>query len=63
MVLDAIAGAGAGRRGLIRRALGIGKRRSPLGEYGIRATGDVDTHEFALWTLRDGRFEFERMVG
>ncbi|MBD0282431.1 MAG: ABC transporter substrate-binding protein [Thermoleophilaceae bacterium] len=62
LVLDAIAGAGADRRGVIRNALRSRKRRSPLGEYGIKATGEVDTHEFALWSLRDGRFEFERMI-
>ncbi|HEX2126026.1 MAG TPA: hypothetical protein VHF45_05635 [Thermoleophilaceae bacterium] len=37
-------------------------RRSTLGDYGVRATGDVDGQRFALWTLRDGRLRFERMV-
>jgi branched-chain amino acid transport system substrate-binding protein len=62
LVLDAIGGAGADRRRVIGNALRSRKRRSPLGEYRVRATGDVDTHEFALWRLRNGRFEFERMV-
>jgi hypothetical protein len=62
LVLDAIRVAGADRRRVMRRALSIRTRRSPLGDYRIRATGDVDTHELALWALRDGRFEFEWMV-
>jgi branched-chain amino acid transport system substrate-binding protein len=62
LVLDAIARGGADRRRVVRSALTTRQRRSPLGEYGIRASGDVDTHEFALWSLRDGRFEFERML-
>ena len=40
----------------------IRTRRSPLGRYVLRGTGDVDTGRFALWTLRDGRFEFVRTV-
>jgi hypothetical protein len=30
--------------------------------YEVRATGDVDEERFAIYTLRDGRFEFERVV-
>jgi branched-chain amino acid transport system substrate-binding protein len=62
LVLDAIARAGPDRQRVIRRALEVRERRSPLGHYGVRATGDVDGQRFALWTLRDGRFRFERMV-
>jgi branched-chain amino acid transport system substrate-binding protein len=62
LVLDAIARAGPDRRRVIRRALEVRERRSPLGDYRVRATGDVDGQAFALWALRDGRFEFERMV-
>jgi hypothetical protein len=29
----------------------------------VRATGDIGEERFALYTLRDGRFEFERVVG
>jgi hypothetical protein len=28
----------------------------------MRATGEVDGARFALHSLRDGRFEFDRMV-
>jgi branched-chain amino acid transport system substrate-binding protein len=62
LVLDAIARAGPDRQRVIRRALEVRERRSPLGDYGVRATGDVDGQRFALWALRDGRLRFERMV-
>jgi branched-chain amino acid transport system substrate-binding protein len=62
LVLDAIAKAGPDRGRVIRRALATGTRRSPLGEFAVRATGDVDRDEFAVWALRDGRFEYERMI-
>jgi branched-chain amino acid transport system substrate-binding protein len=62
LVLDAIAQAGPDRRRVIRRALTVRRRRSPLGEYTVRATGDIDGEGFALWALRDGRFEYERMI-
>jgi branched-chain amino acid transport system substrate-binding protein len=62
VVLAAIR-AGAPDRELVRRAgMRIRTRRSPLGRYALRGTGDVDTEHFALWTLRDGRFEFVRTV-
>ena len=63
LVLDAIRRAGPDRRRVIRRALTGRRRRSPLGEYRVRANGDIDGDQFALWTLRDGRFEYERMIG
>jgi branched-chain amino acid transport system substrate-binding protein len=62
LVLDAIARAGPDRQRVIRRAVDVRERRSPLGEYGMRATGDVDGQRFALRALRDGRLRFERMV-
>jgi branched-chain amino acid transport system substrate-binding protein len=62
LVLDAIARAGPDRQRVIRRALEVRERRSPLGDYGVRATGDVDGQRLALWELRDGRLRFERMV-
>ena len=62
LVLDATAKAGPDRRRVIRRALATRMRRSPLGEFAVRATGDVDRDEFAVWALRDGRFEYERMI-
>jgi ABC-type branched-subunit amino acid transport system substrate-binding protein len=62
VVLDAIRAGGPDRE-LVRRAgTRIRTRNSPLGVYLMRGTGDVSTQRFALWTLRDGRFEFERMV-
>jgi hypothetical protein len=63
LVLDAIAEAGPDRRRVIAAALAIRTRRSPFGMYAVRATGDVDEEEFALYGLRGGRFEFERLVG
>jgi hypothetical protein len=48
---------------VIEEALRIrDRRRSPLGPYRVRATGEVETSSFALYTLRDGRFTFERML-
>ena len=63
VVLDAIAAAGPDRRRVIAAALAVRTRHSKLGTYEVRATGDVDEERFALYGLRSGRFEFERMVG
>jgi branched-chain amino acid transport system substrate-binding protein len=62
LVLDAIRSAGPDRRRVIDAALAIRGRRSPLGDYRVRATGDVDSERFAVYALHAGRFEFERMV-
>lgn len=62
LVLDAIRVAGADRARVVREALRIRERRSPLGTYRVRATGEVETARFALHALRDGRFEFVRMI-
>jgi branched-chain amino acid transport system substrate-binding protein len=62
LVLDAIGTAGADRARVIREGLRIRERRSPLGPYRVRATGEVETTRFALHALRDGRFQFERML-
>jgi branched-chain amino acid transport system substrate-binding protein len=62
VVLDAIHAAGPDRERVRRAGTRIRTRRSPLGRYALRATGDVDSERFALWALRDGRFEFVRMV-
>jgi branched-chain amino acid transport system substrate-binding protein len=63
LVLDAIGAAGADRARVIDEALRIRVRRAtPLGTYRIRATGEVETTRFALHALREGRFEFERML-
>jgi branched-chain amino acid transport system substrate-binding protein len=63
LVLDAIRRAGPDRERVIEEALRIReRRRSPLGPYRMRATGEVETSSFALYSLRDGRFTFERML-
>jgi branched-chain amino acid transport system substrate-binding protein len=63
LVLDAIRVGGADRARVMRAALRIRERGdSPLGPYRVRATGEVETSSFALYALRDGRFEFERML-
>jgi branched-chain amino acid transport system substrate-binding protein len=63
VVLDAIRHAGPDRRRVIAAALAVRTRRSPIGVYGVRATGDVDREAFALYAMDNGRFEFERIVG
>lgn len=60
LVLDAVDRAGPSRRGVVRAALRPRTRRSALGRYEIRATGDVGPDSFALYRLRGGRFSFER---
>ncbi|MGH2714302.1 MAG: ABC transporter substrate-binding protein [Thermoleophilaceae bacterium] len=62
LVLGAIRDAGADRARVIREALRIRRRRSPIGAYRVRATGEVETTRFALYVLRDGGFEFDRML-
>jgi branched-chain amino acid transport system substrate-binding protein len=62
LVLDAIRAAGADRARVMREALRIRERESPLGSYRVRATGEVESDRFALHALRDGVFEFERML-
>jgi branched-chain amino acid transport system substrate-binding protein len=62
LVLDAIEAAGADRARVVREALRIRERSSPIGPYRIRGTGEVETTRFALHALRNGRFAFERMV-
>jgi branched-chain amino acid transport system substrate-binding protein len=63
LVLDAIRVAGADRARVIEEALRIRERTgSPLGAYRVRATGEVETTRFALNSLRQGRFAFDRML-
>jgi branched-chain amino acid transport system substrate-binding protein len=62
LVLDAIRAGGADRERVRRAALRIRERRSPLGPYRVRATGEIEEARFALYALRDGGFEFERML-
>jgi branched-chain amino acid transport system substrate-binding protein len=62
LALDAIRAGGADRARVRREGLKIRKRRSPLGAYRILATGEVEGPGFALHTLHDGGFRFERML-
>ncbi len=62
VVLDAIRAGGRDRDRVRRAGTRIRERRSPLGRYRLRGTGDVEGGRFALWTLRGGRFAFVRMV-
>jgi branched-chain amino acid transport system substrate-binding protein len=61
LILDAIEVGGRDRARVTAAALEMRERRSALGRYRLRATGDVDGERFALYALRDGRFEFVRM--
>jgi branched-chain amino acid transport system substrate-binding protein len=63
VILDAIRAAGPDRERVRRAGMRMRTRRSALGSYMVRATGDVDGERFALWALRGGRFRFVRMVG
>ena len=62
MILDAIRAGGRDRERVRRAGTRIRTRRSALGTYTLRASGDIDGGRFALWALRDGRFRFVRMV-
>jgi branched-chain amino acid transport system substrate-binding protein len=62
LILDAIRAGGPDRERVRRAGIRLRARRSVLGSYTMRATGDVDGGRFALWALRDGRFSFVRMV-
>jgi ABC-type branched-subunit amino acid transport system substrate-binding protein len=62
VILDAIRAGGPDRERVRRAGTRIRMRRSVLGSYVLRATGDIDGGHFALWALRDGRFRFVRMV-
>jgi branched-chain amino acid transport system substrate-binding protein len=62
LVLDAIRAGGADRVRVRRAGLEIRERRSPLGDYRIRATGEIENARFALHELREGTFQYERMV-
>jgi branched-chain amino acid transport system substrate-binding protein len=61
LILDAIEVGGRVRARVTAAALEMRERRSALGRYRLRGTGDVDGERFALYALRDGRFEFVRM--
>ena len=42
-------------------ALAMRDRRSAIGPYRLRGTGDVDGERFALYALENGRFRFVRI--
>ena len=62
LVLDAIRAGGPNRERVRRAGTRIRTRKSALGDYLLRGTGDVDTQRFSVWALRDGRFVFVRMM-
>jgi branched-chain amino acid transport system substrate-binding protein len=61
LILDAIEVGGRDRARVAAAALGMRERRSALGRYRLRGTGDVEGERFALYALRGGRFEYVRM--
>jgi branched-chain amino acid transport system substrate-binding protein len=61
LILDAVEAGGRDRERVAAAALDMRDRRSALGPYRLRGTGDVESDLFALYVLRDGRFRFERM--
>jgi branched-chain amino acid transport system substrate-binding protein len=63
LILDAIEVGGRDRARVAAAALGMRERRSALGRYRLRGTGDVDGERFALYALHGGRFEYVRMEG
>jgi branched-chain amino acid transport system substrate-binding protein len=62
LILDAVERGGRERARVTAAALGMRERSSPLGEYRVRGTGDVESERFALYALLEGRFELVRMV-
>jgi branched-chain amino acid transport system substrate-binding protein len=61
LILDAVERGGRDRARVAAAALAMGERRSALGPYRVRGTGDVDGERFALFALENGRFRFVRM--
>lgn len=57
IVLQALRGSGGKLEGVVRVALAPGPRRSPLGLYQVRASGDSSARRFALLRLKGGRFQ------
>jgi hypothetical protein len=46
------------RGAVVREGLRVRTRRSVLGRYEVRASGDVSEERFALYRLERGRFRF-----
>ncbi len=61
VILDAVEQGGRDRAKVAAAALAMRDRRSPIGSYRLRGTGDVDGERFALYALQDGRFSFVRI--
>ena len=61
LILDAVARGGRDRARVAAAALAMRDRRSALGPYRLRGTGDVDGERFALYALQNGRFRFVRI--
>jgi branched-chain amino acid transport system substrate-binding protein len=56
LVLDAVEAAGDRRAAVLREGRRPRVRRSPLGRYEVRPTGDVDGRPLELYRLRGGSF-------
>jgi branched-chain amino acid transport system substrate-binding protein len=61
LILDAVAQGGRDRAKVAAAGLAMRDRRSALGPYRLRGTGDVDGERFALYALENGRFRFVRI--
>ncbi len=61
VILDAVEQGGRDRAKVAAAALAMRDRRSALGPYRLRGTGDVDGERFALYALGNGRFRFVRI--
>ena len=61
VILDAVEQGGRDRAKVAAAALAMRDRRSALGPYRLRGTGDVDGERFALYALENGRFRFVRI--
>jgi branched-chain amino acid transport system substrate-binding protein len=61
LILDAVDKGGRDRARVTAAALAMRDRRSALGPYRLRGTGDVESERFALYALANGRFRFVRI--
>ncbi len=63
VILDAVRAGGRDRERVTRAALAMRERRSALGTYSLRGTGDTGDERQYLYSLHDGRFRFVREIG
>jgi branched-chain amino acid transport system substrate-binding protein len=61
LILDGVEQGGRDRAKVAAAAIAMRDRRSALGPYRLRGTGDVDGERFALYALENGRFRFVRI--